>query len=113
MSFKWEEFILLAEKLLQNDDEASLRTCISRAYYGIFCIARNKKGFKNYKYPNIHKKVIEEYKNSDKEKERQIGEILYELRRWRNKADYDEDEQIEYELAKRVLLKAKQALKLL
>jgi len=110
MSFNWQNFILLAEKLMQNHDEASLRTCISRSYYGVFCIARNKKGFKNYKYPDIHRKVIEEYMNSNKKEERQIGKILDDLRWWRNKADYDEDERIEHELAKRVLLKAKNIL---
>jgi len=111
MSFKWEDYILLAERLIQNQDEASLRTCISRAYYGVFCIARNKKGYKNHRHPSIHGKVIEEYRNSNKEEEKQIGEILYELRRWRNKADYDEDRQIDHKLAKRMLSNAKEVLK--
>jgi len=111
MSFKWEDFILLAERLIQNDDEASLRTCISRAYYGIFCIARNKKGFKDYKYANVQKIVIEKYKNSDKKEEKIIGKILDNLRKERNKADYYEDERIDHELANRMLSKAKEVLK--
>jgi len=43
MSFDWIEYIYLAEKLLDKPEESSLRTSISRSYYGIFCIARKTK----------------------------------------------------------------------
>jgi hypothetical protein len=39
MAFDWNEFLSLAEELAQNDDEASHRTAISRAYYAIFNLA--------------------------------------------------------------------------
>jgi len=43
MSFDWLGYIRLAENLSDELDESSLRSAVSRAYYGVFCIARNKK----------------------------------------------------------------------
>jgi len=67
MSFHWEKYVYLAEELMNRKDDAYLRSSISRAYYGVWCLARNKKGYKRYKPrkgENIHWKVINEYKNS-------------------------------------------------
>lgn len=110
MSFDWKEFIRLAEELINRSDEASLRSGISRAYYGVFCIARNKKGFKNSTHPNVHKQVIMEYCNSYNPTEKYIGEVLDKLRKERNDADYNEDKVINSQLAQRILLKAKDIL---
>lgn len=110
MSFDWTDFIRLADALIKSKDEASLRSGISRAYYGVFCIARNRKGFKNYKKPDVHRKVIDKYQNSNSNKERYIGRVLDGLRRERNDADYDEDKMISPSLAQRNLLKAKKIL---
>ena len=41
MMFDWNEFRKLAEELRRRDDEASLRTAISRLYYAIYWRARN------------------------------------------------------------------------
>ncbi len=111
MSFNWIDFIELAKSLIENQDEASLRSGISRAYYGAFCIARNKKGLKGYKKADVHKKVIKSYQDSSSINEQYVGKILDELRRGRNHADYDEDKEIKFELARRILLKAEEALK--
>ena len=116
MSFDWHEYITLAEKLVLEQNEANLRSAISRTYYGVFCISRNKKGYKNYTLKqgeNIHWKVINEYKNSEKPNETLVGKYLDELRRDRNNADYKEDKNIHKGLAERAIFKAKQVLEML
>lgn len=111
MSFDWVDFVKLAKKLIENKDEASFRSSISRAYYGVFCIARNRKGLKKYKKGDVHKIVIERFKNSDNYKDQYIGKVLDDLRRNRNNADYDEDKEVNFKLAKRVINKTERVLK--
>ena len=111
MSFDWRDYIRLAENLMNHNDEAYLRSGISRAYYGVFCITRNKAGFKNYKKPDVHWEVINHYKDSKGQKEQKIGNTLDQIRRFRNIADYDEDKPINSKLAQRVLIKSKDILK--
>lgn len=41
MRFNWNEFATLAEELSERDDEASLRTAISRIYYSTYHQARD------------------------------------------------------------------------
>ncbi|MGQ9571151.1 MAG: hypothetical protein ACUVUQ_10015 [Thermodesulfovibrionales bacterium] len=110
MSFDWRDYIRLAEDLLKHNTETYFRSGISRCYYGVFCIARNRAGFKNYKKPDVHKKVIEHYQNSRNLEEQFVGNTLDRLRRNRNDADYNEDEEINAGLAERVLLKSKEIL---
>ena len=90
-----------------------MRSGISRAYYGVFCIARDKKELKNYRGPNTHWHVINQYQNSNNPKEKRIGKNLDNLRKRRNDADYDEDIAIDSQSAQRVLLKANNILKAL
>ena len=41
MAFDWSQYLLLAEALAeQKDNEAALRSAVSRAYYAAFCLAR-------------------------------------------------------------------------
>jgi len=47
MSFNWRDYVDLAQDLLNRAEEACQRSSISRAYYGVFCLARNRKGYKN------------------------------------------------------------------
>jgi len=113
MTFNWEGYVSLAEDLASSTDEARLRSCISRAYYGVFCIARNAKGYKDYKSKkgeSIHWTVIQSYKTSSQIKEQDIGRILDKLRRSRNDADYKEDKPINSGLAQRAIHSAKQIL---
>ena len=111
MSFDWEDYIRLSEKLIKKTgalEEASLRSSISRGYYGVFCIARNKKNYQHYKARNVHQEVINKYKNSGDKRERKIGKGLDELRKARNDADYNENKLINRSLAERALIMAKQ-----
>ena len=41
MSFEWSDFLDLAVKLTKSPDEASRRSAVSRAYYAVFCAARD------------------------------------------------------------------------
>jgi len=113
MSFNWVEYVKLAEDLQKQRGESYLRSSISRAYYGVFCIARNKKGYKNSRQSNVHWEVINAYKNSSIQDEKYVGKLLDDLRKQRNDADYDEDKTISAALAQRVILKSKIILKIL
>lgn len=110
MSFDWREYIRLAEELINQDKESCLRSGVSRAYYGVFCIMRDKAGFKTYKEYDVHRKVIEYYKSSRDKKEQYVGKLLDELRKKRNDADYDEDKNINADSAKTSLLESKTIL---
>jgi uncharacterized protein (UPF0332 family) len=91
MTFDWTEYLKLANELAKRNDEASLRSSISRAYYGVFCIARNILGYKNYRGKDVHQKVISELKQNKDRLLRKSGWNLDELRRKRNDADYQEE----------------------
>jgi len=81
MTFDWTEYLKLANELAKRNDEASLRSSISRAYYGVFCIARNILGYKNYKGKDVHQKVIDKLKQNGSEFPKKLGQYLDELRR--------------------------------
>ncbi|HPB34258.1 MAG TPA: DNA-binding protein, partial [Caldisericia bacterium] len=87
MSFNWEKFVVLAEKLHTQKSEECYRTAISRAYYGVFCILRDLKGYDKYTKGDVHSKIIEVYKKSNDSREKWIGKILDDLRNMRNTAD--------------------------
>jgi uncharacterized protein (UPF0332 family) len=62
MAFDWNEFFRLANELKDRiDDEASLRSAVSRVYYSVYCQARNflieKKGFTFSTYEGSHQQV--------------------------------------------------------
>lgn len=116
MSFDWKEYVYLAENLMNRTGESCYRSSISRAYYGVFCITRNRKGYQNYKPKkgeNIHWMVIDAYKNSSDRNEQNIGRTLDELRKSRNDADYNEERSIDSTHAERVVIRAKQILTLM
>jgi len=106
MSFDWRKYIKLAEDLLGQGDEAHWRSSISRAYYGVFCLARNKAGYKHVKKSDVHRAVIQYYKMSSSPDDKFVGKVLDELRRNRNDADYNDDKVIDFRLAERVLFKS-------
>lgn len=113
MSFDWKDYVYLADELSGREEESCLRSSISRAYYGLFCLARNNKSYQNYvpkKGENIHWIVINAYKNSSDKNEQDIGRILDKLRRSRNGADYNEDRPINKGLAQRAVYSAMRIL---
>jgi len=120
MSFDWKDYIKLAEKLYNEVNKNSMeeaydRSVISRAYYGVFCLLRNKAGLEFYRPrntndPGVHRKVITHYKDSTKLEEKQAGKILDELRIMRNKADYDGQKKTNIKDAESANIKTKQVL---
>jgi uncharacterized protein (UPF0332 family) len=116
MSFDWKDYVYLAEELLSRSKESCLRSSISRAYYGVFCISRDKAGLKSYRPrpkidPGVHAKVISTYKTSMDKDKKLIGLTLDELRRLRNKADYNGDMTINKNYADRAIKMAYEVLK--
>lgn len=90
MAFSWEDYITLAEHLnAGNPSEAQMRSAISRAYYGAFCLCRKQKGLSTDRRADIHNRIISLYKSSGDRTEYSIGHFLDGLRKKRNDADYD------------------------
>jgi uncharacterized protein (UPF0332 family) len=88
--FNWEDYIKLSERLVLNNTESDWRSSISRAYYDLFCVARDKAGLKDEKI-SVHYKVIQHYKTSKKAEEVLIGNNLNTLKKLRVKSDYIDD----------------------
>jgi uncharacterized protein (UPF0332 family) len=98
--FDWNQYLLLAEKLfyLRKNEEflglkdACLRSAISRAYYAVFCVARNylidKKGIEIPKQ-DTHKFVREIFIESAIREEKIVGESIKQLWGKRKMADYE------------------------
>ena len=42
MPFDWQDYYVLAKELSEREEEAALRSAISRAYYAAFCSAQIK-----------------------------------------------------------------------
>lgn len=106
MRFDWSEYLNLAQELAATNsdssanNEAKLRSAISRAYYATFCLARNylrdiekdPRLFRKNRDFNEHQYVAEEfiYHPTKMKNMVKIGENLSKLRELRNKADYED-----------------------
>jgi uncharacterized protein (UPF0332 family) len=98
MIFDWSQFITLAKELFQcatdSTQEPELRSAVSRAYFGAFCLTRNflrdKEGDRFSGKAEDHQKVYNILVSSNDSRRRQIAENLHRLRIDRNKADYDD-----------------------
>lgn len=94
-TFDWKDFFVLAEELSDRDEEASLRSSISRYYYSVFGCTRvyliETKGEARFseKSSGIHSEISNKLENSKDDTEAHLGEILTSLRTKRNEADYD------------------------
>lgn len=113
-------YIKLAKELLEGQrgkdpfQEAHLRTVISRSYYGIYCMARNRlvdKGIE-IRERDPHKFVREVYVASQDGIEMRIGENLGRLLRKRNTADYENDVIINFSEANTAYQQAYRTLQL-
>lgn len=95
MSFDWKDFLKLAEMLKDQSSlglrEARIRTCVGRAYFAAFCVARDYAerhlGFQPTRRAEDHKSVMEKLK----EKKNDAASCLARLRQWRNECDYKEN----------------------
>jgi uncharacterized protein (UPF0332 family) len=95
MSFKWVQYLQLAELLNENESEAAKRVAISRAYYAAFCMCRNFVRDKKELIPSgtadDHSLIANHFSSSKDKKRQQIGALLKKLRIDRNSADYDDE----------------------
>jgi len=95
MSYSWKHYISFAIELSGRTDEPALRSAISRAYYGAFCYSRNyltntsKIRTPKEDLGKIHASVIDYLLESDDDDEKLAGQHLSNLRRQRNRADYE------------------------
>ena len=113
MTFDWMAYIDLSEKCLECNEEAYFRTAISRAYYGCFCILRDRENLGDDKTSNVHLRVITHYKKHRSQNYQKIGIKLDQLRWWRNKADYDGEIKIKKYNAESVIARSKEIINLL
>ncbi|MHC1594076.1 MAG: hypothetical protein ACXQT2_02070, partial [Methanotrichaceae archaeon] len=101
IDFEWIQYLNLAKELARSDnDEAKLRSSISRAYYAAFCNAKNyleDVDHQNVPKDQAHSFVINYFKGYDegrKKKSNRRRKIGFDLERMRNKrvmADYQRD----------------------
>lgn len=101
MSFDWAAFLRVAEMLQGASDtdspdrnEAYLRTAVSRAYYAVYCQARNRlRDIEGIRIPvgaSAHLVVRNRYEEADDPRHAEIGVHLRLLRYDRNRCDYDD-----------------------
>lgn len=83
------EFYAFAESLRfrWNQDEASVRTTMSRAYYSALIVARDHKGLSSLDRDS-HWTVIKAYSNTDAT-EKQVRDALLAGKALRERADYE------------------------
>ena len=99
MSFKWSDFLVVADVLTQDAsdlpyNEAFYRIAISRAYYAAFCTMRNFLRDKGELLPSdkgdVHNEIIDWLRKSNDSERKTMGNRLNQLRAARNSADYED-----------------------
>lgn len=97
--FDWTAYLELAQELAHQgtqspNDEAKLRSAVSRAYYAAYCTARNRLRDKDTgqvpRGTDAHSFVWDCFSASPDDRRKRIGESGQRLRRDRNSADYDD-----------------------
>jgi uncharacterized protein (UPF0332 family) len=98
MTFDWSEYLKLARELAGKEgssanEEARLRSSISRAYFAAYCVARKCLIDKGHGIPGGdkgHRYICDLLQESIFKEEKQAGVDLNRLRNRRNQADYDD-----------------------
>ncbi len=96
MSFDWRHYLTLAEYLFDNagtlpDEQACYRSVASRAYYAVFCLARNYVRDNDDTHIEMHQELQDYLKRNRHNRARcKIGNQLKRLHQIRKKADYDD-----------------------
>lgn len=111
MTFDWHGFAQLAEDLATCEDEAAARSAISRAYYALYCQARDRAGIDTRNIRDAHKAVHDYYAFRQNPKLKLMGtNDLPNLHRERKYADYDETQIVGKSRASMVVKKARALL---
>ncbi len=90
--FDWPAFLKLAEELALRPQESCRRTAISRAYYFIYHLARQRveaNGFVLVAGGDSHKQVWEKYSASPDFQCKKLGELARHIKLRRQRADYE------------------------
>jgi uncharacterized protein (UPF0332 family) len=92
-SFNWKHFLVVAQMLSKNPDEASLRSAVSRAYYSAFISALRRAeslGYDSKSDPlgSSHDNLWELYENNRDTTCENIAKIGKRMKRARVGADY-------------------------
>jgi uncharacterized protein (UPF0332 family) len=84
----WFSYFDLAQEWAENENEAYKRSAVSRAYYAMFCTARDALGddFNPPKCGSSHLYLWEKYKENAEL--RRIGVLGDRLKKYRVRADY-------------------------
>ena len=78
------DFLKVADQL-KGGDEAYCRTSGSRSYYGCFLALRGKLNLDNMAMPQVHERLI---RNLHRQGLYELARALFQLRKLRNKCDY-------------------------
>lgn len=92
--FDWLEYFDLARNLARQDNEASQRSAVSRAYYAIFCSARNRLRWEGESIPRTgeaHRIVWDQFEKNAEKMRRKIAQDGKRLKHKRAKVDYDDE----------------------
>lgn len=108
MSFDWSGYLALAKEMMAKaseftDQEAVYRCVVSRAYYGVYCLTRNRvRDIDSAEfYGNDHKALQSYLIEHPHKNRRRLGNQLRNLHQHRIKADYsDELDDLSLELSK-------------
>ena len=98
MSFDWQNYLRLAQYMMDRavefpETEACYRSVVSRAYYSVFCLARNcvsEFDGENF-YGNDHQALQDHFMSHTHRARTRLGNKLGQLHQDRKKADYDDD----------------------
>jgi uncharacterized protein (UPF0332 family) len=93
MPFDWSLYLDLAKRLSAENSEEAMRSGISRAYYSVYCTARNhlhESGIPAPATGEAHKWVWTRFSNGRADC-RRLGTFGLRLQRRRQKADYEDD----------------------
>jgi len=107
MPFDWNNFLEVAERLSTQQDEASLRIAVSRAYYCIYNLAKKRAVSNGYQRKNgesSHAQMWRVYSLSPDSICKKLSTIGERLKEKRERADYEDQEYV------RVDEEAKQAI---
>lgn len=80
------DFLVLADQLRLQGGEAAMRASVGRSYYGCFLAIRDRLRLAVSGSTQVHQDVIRELYAMDN---RRAALWLHQLRRLRNKTDYD------------------------
>jgi uncharacterized protein (UPF0332 family) len=110
MSFSWREYVSLAEDLCGRTDASALRSSVSRAYYGAFCLCRNYLGLSHIRTGEVHKLVSQKLNASDDPDIFIAGQHIDELFKERKNCDYEGNHTITQNNAVKLVDKAKKVI---